>query len=82
LATLTIHLDVEWREQFIVEGFATTRFRATELITILTAAIVSGVLSVQRGQTSIEVALRPRNGSAAVCSRCHFAGARLAEKPR
>ena len=26
---------------------------------------------------SIEVAVRPRKGSAAVCSRCHFAGARL-----
>ncbi len=50
---------------------------AMELLTILTAAIVSEFFVYQHAhfgadKKSIEVVVRPRKGSTAVCSRCHL----------
>ena len=53
------------------------RFRAMELITILNRChrfrgFVYQHAHFSADKKSIEVAVRPRKGSAAVCSRCHF----------
>jgi transposase len=57
--------------------FAATRFRTMEPITILNRCHRFRGFAYQRAhfsadKKSIEVAVRPRNGSAAVCSRCHL----------
>ncbi|MBI2686394.1 MAG: hypothetical protein HYX27_08765 [Acidobacteria bacterium] len=59
-------------------GFAATRLRAMELITILNRCyryrgFVYRHAHFSAGKKSIEGAVRPRKGSAAVCSRCHLA---------
>ena len=59
-------------------GFAATRLRAVELITILNRCyrfrgFVYQHAHFSADKKSIEVAVRPRKGSAAVCSRCHLA---------
>src|ERR1700675_248505 len=58
-------------------GFAATRLRAMELITILNRCyrfrgFVYEHAHFSADKKSIEVAVRPRKGSAAVCSRCHL----------
>jgi hypothetical protein len=57
--------------------FAATRFRTMELITILYRCHLFRGFGYQHAhfsadKMSIEVAVRPRKGSAAVCSRCHL----------
>jgi hypothetical protein len=59
-------------------GFAATRLRAMELITILKPQLSLPAFVYQHAhfiadKKSIEVAVRPRKGPAAVCSRCHLA---------
>src|SRR5215831_11936870 len=59
------------------EGFATTRLRAMELITILNhchrfRGFVYDDARFSADKKSIEVVVRPRKGSTAVCSRCHL----------
>jgi transposase len=63
-------------ERFLGE-FGVTRFRAMELITILNRChrfrgFVYQHAHFSTDKKSIEVAVRPREGSAAVCSRCHL----------
>jgi hypothetical protein len=71
------HLSQNWGQvQFAA------RFRAMELITILNRChrfrgFVYQHAHFSADKKSIEVAVRPRKGSAAVCSRCHLPGARL-----
>lgn len=60
----------------IVESFATPHVRAVELITILNRChrhrgFVYQQARFSPDRRSIEVSVRPRRGSAAVCSRCH-----------
>ena len=64
-------------ERFYGRGFAATRSRAMELITILNRChrfrgFVYQHAHFSADKKSIEVAVRPRKGSAAVCSRCHL----------
>ena len=60
----------------MVEVFAAARFRAVELITILNRChrfrgFVYQHARFSPDNKSIEVAVRPRKGSTAICSRCH-----------
>jgi hypothetical protein len=65
------------REAVYGGGFAATRLRAMELTTILNRChhfrgFVYEHARFSTDKKSIEVVLRPRKGSAAVCSRCHL----------
>src|SRR5229473_7928944 len=62
--------------RFILEVLAVVAFRAMELITILNRChrfrgFVYQHASFSPDKKSIEVSVRPRTGSAAICSRCH-----------
>ena len=63
-----------------------TRFRAMELITILNRChrfrgFVYQHAHFSAARKSIEVAVRPRTGSALVCSRCHLPARVMTNSP-
>jgi serine/threonine protein kinase len=72
-----VHRDIKPANIFITgRGFAAASLRAMELLTILNRChrfrgFVYQYAHFSADKKSIEVAVRPRNGSVAVCSRCH-----------
>ena len=72
-----VHRDIKPANIFITgRGFAAASLRAMELLTILNRCHRFRGFVYQHARygpdhTSIEIAVRPRQGSAAVCSGCH-----------
>ena len=73
-----VHRDIKPANIFITgRGFAAASLRAMELLTILNRChrfrgFVYQYAHFSADKKSIEVAVRPRKGSVAVCSRCHL----------
>jgi len=73
-----VHRDIKPANIFITgRGFAAASLQAMELLTILNRChrfrgSVYQYAHFNADKKSIEVAVRPRKGSVAVCSRCHL----------
>ena len=73
-----VHRDDKPANTFITgRGFAAASLRAMELLTILNRChrfrgFVYQSAHFSADKKSIEMAVRPRKGSVAVCSRCHL----------